>query len=98
MARLKIPHLTYRQRADGTRRHFWQPSAALRRKGFLLKRLSNGPKTVRAEAMLMTHRSAAYAEWLASEIAAAIDDPRPSVSQEKMMARLDAKLAARRMP
>ena len=31
--------------------------------------------------------------WLAAEIQAAIDDPRPSIPHEEVMARMDAQLA-----
>lgn len=35
----------------------------------------------------------AYTRWLAAEIQAAIDDPRPSIPHEEVMARMDAQLA-----
>ena len=35
----------------------------------------------------------AYNRWLAAEIQAAIDDPRPSIPHEEVMARMDAQLA-----
>ncbi len=34
-----------------------------------------------------------YAAWLAAEIQAAIDDPRPSIPHEEVMAELEAKIA-----
>lgn len=34
-----------------------------------------------------------YTRWLAAEIQAAIDDPRPSIPHEEVMARMDARLA-----
>lgn len=34
-----------------------------------------------------------YTCWLAAEIQAAIDDPRPSIPHEEVMARMDAQLA-----
>jgi hypothetical protein len=34
-----------------------------------------------------------YTRWLAAEIQAAIDDPRPSIPHTEVMARLDAQLA-----
>jgi hypothetical protein len=48
----------------------------------------------RAEAMRRAHRAAAHADWLAGEIAASIDDPRPSISHDVVMADLEADLAA----
>lgn len=35
----------------------------------------------------------AYDRWLATEIQAAIDDPRPSIPHEEVMARMDAEIA-----
>lgn len=35
----------------------------------------------------------AYNRWLGAEIQAAIDDPRPSIPHEEVMARMDAQLA-----
>lgn len=35
----------------------------------------------------------AYTHWLAAEIQAAIDDPRPSIPHAEVMARMDAQLA-----
>ena len=37
--------------------------------------------------------AAAYNRWLAAELQAAIDDPRPSIPYEEVMARMDAQLA-----
>lgn len=34
-----------------------------------------------------------YTAWLAAEIQTAIDDPRPSIPHEEVMARMDAQLA-----
>ena len=38
-------------------------------------------------------RRDAYTRWLAAEIQAAIDDPRPSIPHEEVMVRMDAQLA-----
>lgn len=38
-------------------------------------------------------RRDAYTRWLAAEIQAAIDDPRPSIPHEEVMARMDAQIA-----
>lgn len=47
----------------------------------------------RAEAMRKAHRAAAYSEWLAAEIQQAIDDPRPSIPHDEVMARMEARMA-----
>lgn len=47
----------------------------------------------RAEAMRQAHQAAAYANWAAAEIQEAIDDPRPSVPHDEVMARMDARIA-----
>lgn len=41
----------------------------------------------------MTTAQESYTRWLAVEIQAAIDDPRPSIPHEEVMARMDAQLA-----
>ena len=47
----------------------------------------------RARAMRAAHEAAAYNQWLASEIQASIDDSRPSISHDEVMADMDADLA-----
>ena len=47
----------------------------------------------RAEAMRKAHQAAAYSAWLAGEIQEAIDDPRPSIPHDDVMARMDARIA-----
>lgn len=47
----------------------------------------------RAAALRKAHEAAAYNEWLAAEIQAAIDDPRPSIPHDEVMARMDARIA-----
>ena len=47
----------------------------------------------RAHAMRQAHEAAAYNQWLAGEIHEAIDDPRPSVPHDEVMARMDARIA-----
>ena len=47
----------------------------------------------RAQAMRQAHEAAAYNQWLAAEIQEAIDDPRPSVPHDEVMARMDARIA-----
>ena len=48
----------------------------------------------RAEAMRGAHEAAAYNQWLASEIRASIDDPRPSIPHDEVIAEMDATIAA----
>lgn len=48
----------------------------------------------RAQAMRGAHEAAAYNQWLAGEIQASIDDPRPSIPHEDVMAEMDADIAA----
>mgnify|MGYP006441393879 CR=1 FL=1 len=50
----------------------------------------------RAEALHKAHKAAAYNEWLAAEIQAAIDDPGPSIPHDEVMARMDARIARRK--
>ncbi|PKY10113.1 hypothetical protein B1757_11470 [Acidithiobacillus marinus] len=46
----------------------------------------------RSEAMRKAHQAAAYSEWLAAEIQEAIDEPRPSITHDEVMARMDARI------
>ena len=48
----------------------------------------------RAEAMRGAHEAAAYNQWLAGEIQASIDDPRPSIPHDEVMAGMDIDIAA----
>lgn len=41
----------------------------------------------------MTEAQESYEAWLAAEIQEAIDDPRPSVPHDEVMARMDARIA-----
>ncbi len=47
----------------------------------------------RADAMREAHEAAAYNHWLVTEIQEAIDDPRPSILHDEVMARMDARIA-----
>lgn len=47
----------------------------------------------RSQAMRKAHEAAAYSKWVAAELQASIDDPRPSISHEQVMAELDTDLA-----
>ncbi|MEN2980313.1 hypothetical protein P7L78_26680 [Tistrella bauzanensis] len=44
----------------------------------------------RADVLREAHRSAAYNRWLAGEIQGAIDDPRPNIPHDEVMADMDA--------
>ena len=48
----------------------------------------------RALALRKAHEAAAYNEWLAAEIQEAVDDIRPSISHDAVMAEMDADIAA----
>jgi hypothetical protein len=52
----------------------------------------------RSEAMLGAHRAAAYTKWLAAELQASIDDPRPSIPHDEVMAEMDADIATLAKP
>ena len=47
----------------------------------------------RADAMRGAHKAAAYNAWLVGEIQASIDDPRPSIPHDEVMAEMDADIA-----
>jgi predicted Ser/Thr protein kinase len=47
----------------------------------------------RAEAMRKAHQAAAYTQQLAALIQESLDDPRPSIAHEDVMARMDARIA-----
>lgn len=48
----------------------------------------------RAQAMREAHEAAAYTKWLAAEIQKSIDDPRPSIPNDEVMAEMDADISA----
>ncbi|MDP1653131.1 MAG: hypothetical protein Q8L56_10465 [Rhodocyclaceae bacterium] len=48
----------------------------------------------RAQAMREAHEAVAYNQWLATEVQASIDDARPSISHDEVMAEMDADIAA----
>ena len=48
----------------------------------------------RAQALRKAHEAAAYNEWLAAEIQEAVDDPRPNLSHDEVMALIEADVAA----
>lgn len=47
----------------------------------------------RAEATRKAHQAAAHSQWLAAEIQEAINDPRPNIPHDEVMARMDARIA-----
>ena len=48
----------------------------------------------RAHAMREAHEAAAYTKWLAVAIQESIDDPRPSIPHDEVMAEMEADIAA----
>lgn len=48
----------------------------------------------RAIAMREAHKAAAYSKWLAAEIQESVDDPRPSIPHDEVMAQMDTDIAA----
>ncbi|MFT4102952.1 MAG: hypothetical protein QM674_18345 [Burkholderiaceae bacterium] len=55
-----------------------------------------GRRRGRAEAMREAHQAAAFAKKLALEVQEAIDDPRPSIPHEEVMARMGRRIARRK--
>lgn len=58
------------------------------------EREPEGGNRGRAVAMREAHEAAAYNQWLAAEIQASIDDPRPNIPHDEVMAEMDADIAA----
>ena len=52
----------------------------------------------RAEAMRTAHEAAAYTKWLAAELRDSIDDPRPNLPHDEVMAEMDADIASLAKP
>lgn len=57
------------------------------------KKNTNKSRKDRAQAMREAHQAAAYNKWLASEIERSMNDPRPDVSHDDVMARMNARIA-----
>jgi hypothetical protein len=57
------------------------------------EKVVNSRDDARAQVLRGAHEAAAYNQWLAAEIQEAIDDPRPSVPHDDVMARMDARIA-----
>ena len=51
-------------------------------------------RSSQAEAMRTAHQAAAHNRWLAGEIQESLDDPRPSVPHDEVMAAMDAEIDA----
>jgi hypothetical protein len=51
-------------------------------------------REIRAQAMREAHKAAAYTKWMATEIQKSIDDPRPSMPHDEVMAEMDVDIAA----
>ena len=49
--------------------------------------------SLRSESARKAHQAAAYNQWLAAEVQDAIDDPRPNISHDDVMAEMDADIA-----
>jgi hypothetical protein len=57
------------------------------------KEITQGRES-RAQAMREAHEAAAYGKWLAAEVQASIDDPRPSIPHDEVMAKMETDIAA----
>ena len=57
------------------------------------EKVVNSRDDARAQVLRGAHEAAAYNQWLAAEIQEAIDDPRPSVPHDEVMARMDTRIA-----
>lgn len=58
------------------------------------EKVVNSRDDARAQVLRGAHEAAAYNQWLAGEIQASIDDPRPNIAHDEVMAELDATIAA----
>ena len=58
------------------------------------EKVVNSRDDARAQVLRGAHEAAAYNQWLTSEIQASIDDPRPSIPHDEVMAEMDADIAA----
>ena len=61
---------------------------------FSIDPMAGSTKNRAAERMREAHQAAAYDKWFKAEIQEAIDDPRPNVSHEDVMRRMDERIAA----
>ena len=58
------------------------------------EKVVNSRDDARAQVLRGAHEAAAYNQWLAGELQASIDDPRPSIPHDEVMAEMDADIAA----
>ena len=58
------------------------------------EKVVNSRDDARAQVLRGAHEAAAYNQWLTGEIQASIDDPRPSISHDEVMAEMDTDIAA----
>ena len=58
------------------------------------EKVVNSRDDARAQVLRGAHEAAAYNQWLAGEIQASIDDPRPNIPHDEVMAEMDADIAA----
>lgn len=58
------------------------------------EKVVNSREDARAQVLRGAHQAAAYNQWLAGEIQASIDDPRPGIAHDEVMAGMDADIAA----
>jgi hypothetical protein len=58
------------------------------------EKVVNSRDDARAQILREAHEAAAYNQRLAAEIQASIDDPRPSIPHDEVMAEMDADIAA----
>ena len=58
------------------------------------EKVVNSRDDARAQVLRGAHEAAAYNQWLTGEIQASIDDPRPSIPHDEVMAEMDADIAA----
>lgn len=75
----------------GHSRRSWPDRGNTRHQPFCGRR-AWGHRPLGGFAMKQQHQTA-YTRWLDAEIQAAIDDPRPSIPHEEVMARMDAQIA-----
>jgi hypothetical protein len=92
MARVDIPYLVTKRNGNGALRHYWQPSAALRRAGYKPQRLADDPLQAAIAAQAIND-ALARARVDATTTAAAATFGAPAATPRRM-ATLDALIAA----
>ncbi len=66
----------------------WNPS----------QKVVNSRDDARAKLLREAHEAGAYVRWLAAELQDSVDDPRPNLSNDEVMAQMDADVAAMVQP